>query len=42
MPENLVLGHAYNITKLIEVKVFGESQKLLRIHNPWGGPLSNG
>lgn len=35
-PQGLVKGHAYSITGMRTVEVYGEKIPLLRIRNPWG------
>lgn len=35
----LVRGHAYICTKLAELEINGENQRILRLYNPWGNEV---
>ena len=39
LANGLVTGHAYIITKMAEVSVYGTDHKILRVYNPWGNEV---
>ena len=34
-------GHAYICTKLAELVINGQNQRILRLYNPWGNEVGN-
>ena len=50
LPQGLILGHGYNVTRIVDVKVDKKLQgaigsgvlKMVRLSNPWGTKEWNG
>ena len=36
MPNGLVRGHAYIISKMAEIGLSGKVEKIVKLYNPWG------
>ncbi|CAH1793460.1 unnamed protein product [Owenia fusiformis] len=42
LPNGLIKGHAYSITRVVKGKIDGRNMQLIRLRNPWGASEWNG